>query len=284
LYWLTSAGAAPRRLTDFNGEVAALGLGKVEAVRWQGPDGFRENGILTYPPRFSPKRKYPLVLLIHGGPQSASTEAFSAWAQLIAAHGYVVFLPNYRGSDNLGYAYQHAIVGDTGDGPGRDVMAGLEAVRKRGFVDARRVAVSGWSYGGYMTAWLIGHYHVWKTAIAGAAVTDWGDDYNLSDNNVGDRYLFGGGSPWLGRFAKAYREQSPITYAPRVRTPTLILATTGDARVPITQSYKLYHALRDNGVTTKFIAYPVAGHFPGDPVRWRDVLKRWLGWLDQYLR
>src|SRR5207302_5173518 len=139
----------------------------------------------------------------------------------------VVFLPNYRGSDNLGYAYQHAIVGDTGDGPGRDVMAGLEAVRKRGFVDARRVAVSGWSYGGYMTAWLIGHYHVWKTAIAGAAVTDWNDQHDLSDGNVQIRYNFGG-SPWKGDFEKLYREQSPIAYARNVKTPTLILATTAD--------------------------------------------------------
>ena len=267
---------------DFNESVAALALGKVEPIEWQGPDGWREDGVLIYPPDFTPDKKYPLVLAIHGGPESASTETFDVLGQLIAAHGYVVFRPNYRGSDNLGNAYQMAIVNDTGDGPGRDVMAGLAAVELRGFVDTNRIAVSGWSYGGYMTVWMIGHYQVWKTAIAGAAVTDWLADYELSDCNVQDRYLLGG-SPWVGDRAKVYAEQSPISYASKIRTPTLILSDTGDERVPIAQSYELYHALRDNGVATKFIAYPTSGHYPGDPVRSRDILRRWLEWLDQYL-
>jgi dipeptidyl aminopeptidase/acylaminoacyl peptidase len=194
----------------------------------------------------------------------------------------LVFQPNYRGSDNLGNAYQRAIVNDAGEGPGRDVMAGLSAVVRKGMVDTTRIAVSGWSYGGYMTSWLIGHYSGWRAAIAGAALTDWGDEYNLSDFNITARYAFGG-SPWVGNFAKAYREQSPITYAARIRTPTLILSTTGDARAPPTQSYKLFHALRDNGVITQFTLYPVPGHFPADPVRTRDVFRRWVDWLDRYL-
>jgi dipeptidyl aminopeptidase/acylaminoacyl peptidase len=162
-------------------------------------------------------------------------------------------------------------------------MAGLEAVKKRGFVDDRRIAVTGWSYGGYMTTWLIGHYHIWKTAIAGAAVTDLGDQYNLSDGNAARRHSYGG-SPWVGDTAQRLREQSPITYAPNIRTPTLILSPTGDFRVPITQSYKLYHALKDNNVPVQFVAYPVSGHFPGDPVRQKDVYRRWVEWLDVQLK
>jgi len=195
----------------------------------------------------------------------------------------VVFEPNYRGSDNLGNAYQRAIVNDAGEGPGKDVMAGLEAVKKKGFVDAGRIAVTGWSYGGYMTSWLIGHYHVWKTAVAGAAVTDLAEAYNLADFNVQERYAIGG-SPWVGAYANAYRDQSPITYAAQVRTPTLILSTTGDTRVPVTQSYRLYHALKDNGVEVKFVAYPTGGHFPADPVRSKDLFRRWLAWLDGHMR
>jgi len=282
LYYMSSPSAPPRQLTRFNESVAALALGKVEPIEWQGPDGWHEDGVLIYPPDFVPGKKYPLVLFIHGGPEWASTEAFNEWGQLIAAHGYVVFRPNYRGSDNLGNAYETAIVNDIGDGPGRDIMSGLEVVEKRGFVDTNRIAVTGWSYGGYMTAWLIGHYQVWKTAIAGAAVTDVLADYNLSDNNVQDRYL-AGGSPWVGDRAKAYAVQSPISYASKIRTPTLILSDTGDERVPITQSYELYHALRDNGVSTRFIAYPTSGHHPADPVRYRDIYQRWIEWLDQYL-
>jgi len=282
LYYMPTAEAVPKRLTAFNEPLAALDLGKVESIEWNGPDGFKENGVLILPPGFDPSRKHSLVLLIHGGPTSSSTESFSTLGQLLAARGHVVFQPNYRGSDNLGNAFQRAIVNDAGDGPGRDVMAGLEAVKARGHVDPERIGVSGWSYGGYMTSWLIGHYDVFKVAVAGASVTDLMDQYNLSDFNVLERHIFGG-SPWVDGLEKAYREQSPITYASKVKAPTLILSTTGDARVPVTQSYRLYHALMDNGVRTRFVAWPVAGHFPSDPVRARSVWRTWLEWLDEHL-
>ena len=285
LYYMATPTAKPRRLTDFNAEVAALDLGARERIEWQGPDGFKEDGVLTYPPGFDRSRKYPLVLLIHGGPQSASTTNFSGPPHLMAARGWVVFSPNYRGSDNLGNAYQRAIFNDAGDGPGRDVMAGLDAVKKAGFVDTARIGVSGWSYGGYMTSWLTGHFAGWKAAVAGAAVNDLVEEYALSDFNVTNRYSFAGSSsPYVGDAIKLYREQSPITYAAKIKAPTLILCDTGDARVPITQSYQMFHALKDNGVTTKFYAYPVAGHFPGDPVRSADVIQRWIAWFDEYLK
>jgi len=285
LYYVASAGAAPKRLTDNNAWIETLQLGRVESVSWNGPDGFAENGTLTYPPDFVAGRRYPLVLVVHGGPNSASITSFSSLNQLLAARGYLVFSPNYRGSDNMGNAYWRAIFNDAGDGPGKDVMAGIAALEARGFVDERRIAVSGWSYGGYMTSWLIGHYHVWKAAVAGAAVNNLVDEYDLSDNNVGTRYGFlGFASPWVGDARKAYEGQSPLTYAGQVTTPTLILSDTGDARVPITQSYEMYHALKDAGVTVRFFAYPVAGHFPGDPVRATDVYRRWIDWLDRYLK
>ena len=155
-------------------------------------------------------------------------------AQLMAAHGYVVFSPNYRGSDNLGNAYQRAIWNDAGDSPGRDVIAGIDALKKLGFIDENKIGVTGWSYGGYMTSWLIGHYQIWKAAMAGAPVTDLYDEYNLSDFNVTSRYSFKG-SPYVGDNLKNYRAQSPITYAAQMKTPTLIMHDTGDARVTITQ-------------------------------------------------
>jgi dipeptidyl aminopeptidase/acylaminoacyl peptidase len=289
VYYLAQPGSAPRRLTDFNQTVASRVLGQVEAIQWRGPDGFQEDGVVVYPPGFTRDKKYPLVLLIHGGPQASSILSFSVnypldfLPQFLATHDYVVFEPNYRGSDNLGNAYQRAIFNDAGDGPGRDVMAGLEALEKRGFVDSSKIAVSGWSYGGYMTSWMIGHYHIWKAAISGAAVNDMVHATDLSDFNVINHYIFGG-SPWVGNYMKAYREQSPITYAAQIKTPTLILSDTGDARVPITQSYLMYHALKDNGVPVKFIAYPVPGHFPEDPVRSMDIFRRWAEWMDQYLK
>jgi dipeptidyl aminopeptidase/acylaminoacyl peptidase len=283
LYYMASAGGPPKRLTDFNHEIASLSLAKAERFEWKGPDGFQEDGVLFYPPDFQKDRKYPLVLIIHGGPTASTTTQFNFLSQLMATHGYVVFSPNYRGSDNLGNTYQRAIWNDAGDGPGRDVIAGIDELKKRSFIDASKIGVTGWSYGGYMTSWLIGHYQIWKAAMAGAPVTDMYDEYNLSDGNVSDRYGFKG-SPYIGDNLKDYRAQSPITYAAQMKTPTLIMHDTGDARVTITQGYSLYHALKDNGVTVKFIAYPVAGHFPGDPARTMDVYRRWVEWMDQYLK
>jgi dipeptidyl aminopeptidase/acylaminoacyl peptidase len=283
VYYLASAESAPQRLTDFNHATAALELGRTETVHWDN-DGFPMDGVVTYPPDFQSGRRYPLVLYIHGGPRSASKQAFSPRAQLLAAQGWVVFEPNYRGSDNLGNAFQAAIWNDAGKGPGRDVMAGVAALEKRGFVDAAHMAVSGWSYGGYMTTWLLGNYpDRWKAAVAGAAVTDWLDQYNYGDANVRRAGGFGG-SPYTDeKRMQEYREQSPITYATRIKAPTLILSDTGDYRVPITQSYQLYHVLTDNGIATQFIAYPVTGHSPSDPVHSRDIDRRWIAWLQKYL-
>jgi dipeptidyl aminopeptidase/acylaminoacyl peptidase len=283
LYFMASPSQAPKRLTNFNQEIASLVLGKTERFEWQSPDKFHEDGVLIYPPDFQKDKKYPLVLIIHGGPSSASTTQFDFLGQLMASRDAVVFEPNYRGSENLGNAYKRAIWNDTGDGPGRDVMAGIEAVKKLGFVDESRVAVSGWSYGGYMTSWLIGHHHIWKVAMAGAPVTNWLDQYNLGDGSVQVRYNFNG-SPYSKDNAKAFLEQSPITYAVQIKTPTLIMCDTGDFRVPITQAYQLYHAIKDNGVPVKFFAYPVGGHFPNDPVRQMDIYRRWTDWITDHLR
>jgi dipeptidyl aminopeptidase/acylaminoacyl peptidase len=142
--------------------------------------------------------------------------------------------------------------------------------------------VSGWSYGGYITTWLLGNYGGWRVAVAGAAVTDWMDQYNYGDANVRRGAAFGG-SPWTdSKRMQAYMDQSPIAYVSKIRTPTLVMTNTQDYRVPPTQSFKLYRALKDNGVPTKFIAYPIYGHNATDPVRARDVQRRWIGWIEQY--
>ncbi len=284
LYVMDSLDARPRRLTDVNAFLDSLSLGRTATIGWRGPDGFREDGVLTYPPRYEQGRKYPLVLMIHGGPESASTMRFSALSQLLAAAGFLVFEPNYRGSTNLGDAYQHAIYRDTGEGPGKDVMAGLAAVERLGSVDPQRIGVSGWSYGGYMTDWLSSRYpRVWKAAVSGAALNDWVMDYTVAYYQQGDVYFFGG-SPWTGRYYQIWRAQSPIAHAQDVKAPTLIMGDVGDSNVPLVNSYEWYHALRDNGVEVDFYAYPADTHFPGDIVRTTDVFRRWVGWMTTHLR
>lgn len=282
LFYMSSSSAAPVRVTSYNDGIAALDLGRVEGVDWNS-EGYAEDGVVTLPPSYDRTKKYPLVLVIHGGPNSASICSWSSLNQLLAARGYIVFNPNYRGSDNLGAKYWYGIVKDAGAGPGRDVMAGIAAVERAYPIDTSRIAVSGWSYGGFMTSWMIGHYHIWKAAVSGAAVNDLIDEYSLADNGTGWRYAFGG-SPFTLDPIKAYIAQSPIDSAWNVTTPTLIMSDTGDQRVPITQSYKMYHALKDRGTTVEFWAYPVAGHFPADPVRSQDVDRRWIEWIAKYLR
>lgn len=283
LYVMSSPAATPRRLTHVNGFLDSLSLGRTAAIDWKGPDGFHEDGVLTYPPDYRQGRRYPLVLMIHGGPEGASTVRFSPLAQLLAAAGLIVFQPNYRGSTNLGDAYQHAIYRDTGEGPGKDVMAGLAAVERLGVVDPKRIGVSGWSYGGYMTDWLAGHYpSVWKAAVSGAALNDWVMDYTIAYYQQGDLYFFGG-SPWTARSYRIWRAQSPIASALRVEAPTLIMGDVGDPNVPLVNSYEWFHALRDNGVQVEFYAYPADTHFPGDIVRTTDVYRRWVDWMTAHL-
>jgi dipeptidyl aminopeptidase/acylaminoacyl peptidase len=243
LYYMRSSTDAPRRLTNFNHDIASLNL----------------------------------------GPNEGSNIDFYDYIQLVASHGYLVFQPNYRGSDNLGTAYMYATWNDGGDGPGRDIMGGLEAVEKLGIVDTSRIAVGGWSNGGYMTSWLIGHYQGWKAAVLGAAYTDCYDDYNLSDSNVSEVHYFKG-SPWVDNYMQACHEQSSITYWKNMKTPALIFSNTGDVRVTITQSYAIYHALKDNHVPVKFIAWPESGHEISGPVRIEDLYRLWLDWLDRYLK
>jgi dipeptidyl aminopeptidase/acylaminoacyl peptidase len=282
LYVLDRPGARPRALTHFNSWASDYALGREERVTWKN-DGFDEDGVLTYPPDFSPTGRYPLVLLIHGGPQSASHTGWSVLAQAMASEGWLVFQPNYRGSDNLGNAYMSAIVADAGPGPGRDVMSGIDALRQRPYVSKAKAAVTGWSYGGYMTTWLIGNYpDAWQCAMAGAPVSDLVEEYNLSDGNVSNRYAMGG-SPWTGDRLKLYRDQSPITYASKVKAPTLVMTLEEDFRVPPAQALGFYRALEDNGVETRYIAFPGRGHNPRDPLHQLERSRLWLDWVKTHM-
>ena len=282
LYFMASSSQKPIPLTDYNSEASKLTFGKTETIRWEN-DGLQHCGILTYPVNYEKGKKYPLVLVVHGGPNAASIEAFSRFSQILANEGYFVFEPNYRGSDNLGSEYKLAIVQDAGAGPGRDVMAGLEKLKATGMIDNDKIGVSGWSYGGYMTVWLAGHYGGWKATVAGAAVTDWVDQYTISDGNVARAGAIGG-SPYIGDNMKKYIAQSPITEAKNIKAPTLILANTGDPRVPITQSYKLYHTLIDNGTVAKFIGWQIPAHNASDPITQMERDRLWVNWLNTYLK
>ncbi len=289
LYLLPSLHSHPMRVSDFNRSFDAYAFPRSIEVRWQAPDGQENDGILTYPNGYQSGRRYPLVVYSHGGPDAASIEGFDTGEigplrDLFAADGYLVFEPNYRGSDNLGNAHEHAIFRDPGQGPDQDVISGIQKLERQGIVDETRIAAVGHSYGGYMTAWLISHHRFWRCAVVADGAVDWTEEYELSAaGNLAWTRDSLGGSPWDPQSAALYRSGSPITYAGRITTPTLILSGTADTTVPITESFALYHALSSRRVPVKFIGIPGAHHSPQDPVH-RELYYRAINrWVRQHL-
>lgn len=282
LYVLEPHASSPRRLTSFNDAVAAMPMGRSVTISWRS-GALQADGVVVYPAGYVRGRKYPMVLWIHGGPALSAYLAFRRMTQAMASRGYVVFEPNYRGSNNLGNAFERAIYNDASVGPGRDIMSGIRAVERLGIVDESRIGVSGWSYGGQMTSWMEAQYPIFKSAVAWAAVNDLVVDYAIADDIVDDRNYMGG-SPYRGDAIERYRLQSPITYYKRIRTPTLIMGNVFDVRVPVAESYEMYHALRDNGVPVKFYAFPTHEHLPQGPVRMAQAFSLWLDWFDRYLK
>jgi dipeptidyl aminopeptidase/acylaminoacyl peptidase len=289
LYLLRTMNGRPTRLTNFNSGFAAYAYPRSVEVEWRAPDGQPNDGILTYPNGYKPGTRYPLVVFSHGGPEAASTEDFNTGEigplrHLFAADGYLVFEPNYRGSDNLGAAHEHAIFRDPGQGPDGDVISGIEMLEKKGIVDTSRIAAVGHSYGGYMTTWLISHHHFWRCAVVADGVTDWTEEYELTGaGNLAWTRDSLGGSPWDKQSAALYRTGSPITYAGEITTPTLILSGTADITVPITESFALYHALSSRHVPVEFIGIPGAHHSPQDPVHRELYYQAIHDWVIKHL-
>ncbi len=276
--------AKPVALTDENAWARGYAIARSERVDWTS-DGLPVNGVLTYPTNYTAGKQYPLVLYIHGGPVATSTSAFNSLAQMLAAHGYLVLQPNYRGSDNSGDAFLQAIVGPVTSGPGRDNLAGVEAVKKLGIVDPARIGVSGWSGGGLQTSWLIGHATFWRAALSGAAVNDWFEQATLADISEEFASVFlGGVTPWTPEGRAKYRAESPITYAADVKTPTLILTDAGDQRVPISQSFAFYRALQAHNVQVRMMEFPRNGHNPTDPVGREARIRIWTEWFDKWMK
>uniref|UniRef100_E6PDB9 Putative Peptidase S9, prolyl oligopeptidase active site domain protein n=1 Tax=mine drainage metagenome TaxID=410659 RepID=E6PDB9_9ZZZZ len=277
------------KLTSLNAAFADYAYPQSEAVNWKAPDGQWSDGILTYPDGYVMGKRYPLVVFNHGGPEAASSENFvggeiGPLRDLFAARGYLVFEPNYRGSDNLSNAHEHAIYRDPGVGPASDVMAGIQKVEHMGSVDTSRIAVVGHSYGGYLTTWLIAHYHIWRCAVVADGAVDWTEEYELAgDGNMAWARYSLGGSPWNPKSAALYRSGSPITYAGEITTPTLILSGTADITVPITESFALYHALASRHVPVRFIGIPGAHHTPQDPVHLELYYRAIVRWVAAHL-
>ncbi|HEX3463724.1 MAG TPA: S9 family peptidase [Candidatus Elarobacter sp.] len=271
-----------QRLTSANAWLASRGIGTKRTIAWRAADGTQLDAVITEPPGFTKRKKYPLVLVIHGGPTAATREQFNGLAALMAARGWLVMEPNYRGSDNHGAKSIASSLGRPMSVAGRDILDGVAVLEAEGSVDASRIGVSGWSAGGMMTSWLITHDTRWRAAFSGAGVDSLLGVATMSDVDEYAPALIGG-DPWKDDAAmKRALEESPLTYADRVKTPTLIVTDAGDQRVPTPISYEFYHAIRATGTPVELLVYPVNGHFPSDPLHAEDVNRRWIDWFAKH--
>ncbi|MFP5354678.1 MAG: S9 family peptidase [Gemmatimonadota bacterium] len=272
-----------RQVSNANPQVADFLLGEEEEVCWKSVDKKSTCGIVVKPVGYVPGKRYPLIVAIHGGPQSADVLTFNGGygSQVYAGDGYVVLKPNYRGSTNYGEAHKWGIVNDYFRKGYEDIMTGVDKLIADGLVDGDKMGVLGWSAGGHWTNWIITHTTRFKAASSGAGTVNWISMYAQSDmQDVRANYL--GGKPPYEDF-EAYWKQSPIRYIKNARTPTMIHVVDGDPRVPRPQSDELHMGLRKMGVPTEYFVYPGNTHGIPDP---RNQLLKSVSekaWMDHWI-
>jgi dipeptidyl aminopeptidase/acylaminoacyl peptidase len=275
-----------RQLTSSNSGLSPT-WGKAQSLEWTN-DRFNIQGWLVPPAHVESGKKYPMVVLIHGGPSSAEMPAwpagFGMWKAIIGAlssQGYYVLMPNPRGSYGQGEDFTRANVKDFGAGDLRDILAGVDAAIAKYPIDSARLGVTGWSYGGYMTMWTVTQTNRFHAAVAGAGIANWQSYYG---QNLIDQWMI----PFFGSSVydnpAVYEKSSPIHYIKNVKTPTLVIAGERDAECPASQSYEFWHALRTLGVPTQLVVYPGEGHLFMKPESQTDRLDRMVAWFDKYLR
>jgi len=275
-----------RQLTSNNSALLPT-WGKAENLEWTN-DGFNIQGWLLPPRQVEPGKKYPMVVLIHGGPSSAVTPdwpaSFGMSRAIIAAlssRGYYVLMANPRGSYGQGEDFTRANVKDFGAGDLRDMLAGVNAAIKKYPIDPARLGVTGWSYGGFMTMWTVTQTNRFHAAVAGAGIANWQSYYG---QNLIDQWMI----PFFGASVyddpAVYEKSSPIHFIKNVKTPTLVIVGERDAECPSSQSYEFWHALKTLGVPTQLIVYSGEGHLFLEPKNQADRMDQTIAWFDKYLK
>ncbi len=271
-----------KQLTHFNQD-AHPEWGDGKSIHWPS-DNFRVQGWLIYPKDYDPARRYPMVVLVHGGPggfHGPGWPGFTLSYSVLSNAGYFVLFPNPRGSFGQGESFTQANVKDFGYGDFRDILAGVDEVVKTLPVDNDRVGITGWSYGGYMTMWAVTQTHRFRASVAGAGIANWLSYYGENDL---DQWMI----PFFGASVyddpAVYAKSSPIDFIKNVKTPSLILVGDRDGECPAPQSYEFWHALKTLGVQTQFVIYPNEGHMIAKPEHRRDINLRMVEWFDKYLK
>jgi dipeptidyl aminopeptidase/acylaminoacyl peptidase len=281
-----AAQLTPAKVTDMNPQIAELNLARTEIVNWKNKtDGKAMEGLLMTPADFTPGKTYPLLLVIHGGPAGVFDTGFSLRRgayplHVFAAQGYVIFLPNPRGSGGYGEKFRKANLKDWGYGDYRDIQDGVDELIIRGIADKNRMGVMGWSYGGYMTSWTITQTDRFKAASIGAGVTNLFSMWGTTDIPPFMESYFGA-KPWEDRELMA--KHSAMAFLGAVKTPALIQHGAEDRRVPYSQGEEIYTGLRARGVPTELIQYPRQPHGLQEPKLIRDAMQRNLDWFERYV-
>ncbi len=255
--------------------------GPVEKIRFKSADGTPVEGFVCRPPAYAPELESPAVLWIHGGPTMQFSYEFDFEPQLFAANGYVVVMVNPRGSSGYGQDFAKAIFADWGHKDYEDVMAGVDSVIAGGGVDAERLGVGGWSYGGILTDYVISKTTRFKGAISGAGGILWEASYG--HDHYQREYIAELGEPWKNRSIWD-RISSAFMNVDKITTPTLILGGDSDWNVPISNGEHLYQALRQLGRTTQLVVYPGQHHGIEKPSYRKDLYERYLAWFDKYVK
>ncbi|HEV8593883.1 MAG TPA: S9 family peptidase [Pyrinomonadaceae bacterium] len=286
VFALTPPAKSVVQVSHANDEIAKMPTGKTELIKWKSKDGREIEGLLTYPVGYVAGTKVPFILNVHGGPAGVFTQSYLGGRGVyplatFASRGFAILRPNPRGSSGYGTEFRRANIKDWGGQDYQDLMTGVDKVIEMGVADPERLGVMGWSYGGYMTSWIITQTKRFKAASAGAPVTNL-----MSFNGTADIPAFVpdyfGGQSW--EIPEVYAKHSAMFNIKGVTTPTLIEHGDADVRVPISQGYELYNALRQQGVPTRMIVLPRQPHGPTEPKMQLAAMQANLDWFEKYLK
>lgn len=267
-----------QRITHESDEVIShLSLGEVRVVNWTSKEGIHLQGIVTFPASYKPGTPGPFLVLPHGGPEGNDFLAFDWLARYVSGLGYVVLQPEYRGSTGYGSAFMDAIYQHFGDRAYSDVNSATDYAISQGWADPKRLAIFGWSAGGFMTAWTVTQTHRYRVAVEGAGITDW-----LSFIPESDIAQVDYDARYPQQDPKAFLKFSPIMYADRVTTPLLILDGEADRRVPLLQGRELFMLMAERHETVRMVTYPGSPHFPALIEQRRNVFQEVANWLAKY--
>ena len=285
IYVASVTDFTPVQISTVNAGMTIPPMGRTEVISWKSKDGKQIEGLLTYPVGYQAGQKVPTILNIHGGPAGVFQQTFIGGRGVyplatFSSRGYAILRPNPRGSSGYGTDFRRANLKDWGFGDYEDLMAGVDKVIEMGVADPARLGVMGWSYGGFMTSWVVTQTNRFKAASAGAPVTNL-MSFNGTSDIPGFVPDYFGGQFWEAM--DLYQKHSPMFNVKAVTTPTMIQQGEADIRVPISQGYEFYNALKVKGVPTRMLVLPRQPHGPTEPKMQLQAMKANLEWFEKYI-